>query len=37
MDYLLRDSYYCGVQYGSFDLARILDTVTLYDEDPSAH
>ena len=35
MDYLLRDSYYCGVQYGSFDLARILDTVTLYDEDPS--
>ena len=35
MDYLLRDSHYCGVQYGQFDLARILDTVTLYDEDPS--
>ncbi len=34
MDYLLRDSHYCGVQYGQFDLARILDTVTLYDEDP---
>lgn len=34
MDYLLRDSYYCGVQYGQFDLARILDTVTLYDEEP---
>ena len=34
MDYLLRDSHYCGVQYGTFDLARILDTVTLYDEDP---
>lgn len=35
MDYLLRDSLYCGVQYGRFDLDRILDTVTLYDEDPS--
>ena len=34
MDYLLRDSHYCGVQYGTFDLARILDTVILYDEDP---
>ena len=34
MDYLLRDSHYCGVQYGRFDLERILDTVTLYDEDP---
>ena len=34
MDYLLRDSHYCGVQYGTFDLARILDTATLYDEDP---
>ena len=35
MDYLLRDSLYCGVQYGRFDIDRILDTVTLYDEDPS--
>ena len=34
MDYLLRDSHYCGVQYGRFDRARILDTVTIYDEDP---
>ena len=32
MDYLLRDSHYCGVQYGSFDLGRILNTLTL-DED----
>ncbi len=24
MDYLLRDSHYCGVQYGTFDLDRIL-------------
>ncbi len=34
MDYLLRDSLYCGVRYGSYDLARILDTITLYDENP---
>ncbi len=32
MDNLLRDSLYCGVQYGSYDLDRIIDTVTLYDE-----
>ena len=29
MDYLLGDSYYCGVQYGRFDLGRILETLTL--------
>ncbi|MCE2464777.1 MAG: HD domain-containing protein [Dehalococcoidia bacterium] len=29
MDYLLRDSRYCGVQYGTFDLGRILNTLTL--------
>ncbi|HVS16805.1 MAG TPA: HD domain-containing protein [Thermoanaerobaculia bacterium] len=28
MDYLLRDSLFCGVQYGRFDLDRVLDTVT---------
>ena len=27
MDYLLRDSLYCGVRYGTFDLERLLDTV----------
>ena len=27
MDYLLRDSQLCGVQYGSFDLERLLDTM----------
>lgn len=27
MDYLLRDSLYCGVQYGSYDLERLIDTV----------
>ncbi len=35
MDYLLRYSLYCGVQYGRFDLDRVVDTITLYDEDPS--
>ncbi len=29
MDYLLRDSYYCGVQYGKYDLHRILDTMCI--------
>ena len=33
MDYLLRDSHYCGVQYGRFDLDRILNTLTLDSED----
>ena len=36
MDYLLRDSLYCGVNYGRFDLDRILNTLTLYD-DPEDH
>jgi hypothetical protein len=27
MDYLRRDSLYCGVQYGSFDLERLIDTL----------
>lgn len=35
MDYLLRDSLYCGVQYGSFDLERLIDTVVPI-EDPVA-
>ncbi len=34
MDYLLRDSLYCGVRYGLYDLDRIIDSVTLYDENP---
>ena len=34
MDYLLRDSLYCGVRYGLYDLERIIDTITLYDENP---
>ena len=27
MDYLLRDSLFCGVRYGHFDLERVLDTL----------
>ena len=27
MDYLLRDSLFCGVRYGTYDLERILDTI----------
>jgi HD superfamily phosphohydrolase len=30
MDYLLRDSYYCGVNYGKYDLNRLIDALTVY-------
>lgn len=30
MDYLLRDSYYCGVNYGRYDLNRLIDSLTVY-------
>jgi len=33
MDYLLRDSYYCGVSYGKFDLNRLLSTLNVYKKD----
>ncbi|MEW6234260.1 MAG: HD domain-containing protein [Candidatus Omnitrophota bacterium] len=29
-DYLLRDSYYCGVKYGVFDIERMIDTIKKY-------
>ena len=35
MDYLLRDSLFCGVRYGSYDLDRLLETV-LPIEDPES-
>ncbi|HXO20127.1 MAG TPA: HD domain-containing protein [Thermoanaerobaculia bacterium] len=35
MDYLLRDSLFCGVRYGSYDLDRLLDTL-LAIEDPAS-
>ncbi len=34
MDYLLRDSLFCGVRYGSYDLERLLDTLVPI-EDPA--
>ncbi len=33
MDYLLRDSLFCGVEYGKYDIGRIMDTLVLYDEE----
>lgn len=29
LDYLQRDSYFAGVQYGQYDLGRLIDTVTI--------
>ncbi|MEZ5332661.1 MAG: HD domain-containing protein [Thermoanaerobaculia bacterium] len=37
MDYLLRDSLFCGVRYGSYDLERLLDTIVpIRDPDTGA-
>ena len=37
MDYLLRDSLYCGVRYGVYDLDRLVDTLTaITDPDTGA-
>ena len=33
MDYLLRDSTYCGVNYGKFDVARLISSLTIYVQD----
>lgn len=33
MDYLLRDSHYCGVGYGNYDLSRIVRTLTLFSDE----
>ena len=33
MDYLLRDSMYCGVNYGKFDLERLISSLTIYVQD----
>lgn len=33
MDYLLRDSHYCGVTYGQYDLDRFVSTLTVYKKD----
>jgi HD superfamily phosphohydrolase len=36
MDYLLRDSYFCGVSYGKFDLDWIIDNLKICEENKSA-
>lgn len=37
MDYLLRDSYFCGVSYGKFDLDWIIDNLKICNEGGLAH
>jgi HD superfamily phosphohydrolase len=37
LDYLLRDSLYCGVRYGVYDLDRILQAVTRVEDDEGEH
>lgn len=32
MDYLLRDSLYCGVSYGKYDLERLISSLTIYQQ-----
>lgn len=36
MDYLIRDSYYCGVAYGKFDVDRLITSLTINMENESA-
>lgn len=33
MDYLLRDSLYCGVNYGKYDVERLISCLTIYVQD----
>lgn len=37
MDYLLRDSYFCGVSYGKFDLDWIIDNLKICQVDQEAY
>jgi hypothetical protein len=37
MDYLLRDSYFCGVSYGSYDLDWLLDNLEICVENKHAY
>ena len=32
-DYLLRDSYFCGVKYGVYDYSRLINTLERYQDD----
>ena len=33
MDYLLRDSHYCGVMYGKYDIDRLISCLTIFRKD----
>lgn len=35
IDYLLRDSHHCGVDYGRFDHKRLIESLELYEDDDS--
>ncbi len=37
MDYLLRDSYFCGVSYGTFDLDWLLDNLIPWTQDNTVY
>jgi HD superfamily phosphohydrolase len=36
IDYLRRDSFFCGVPYGAVDVERLLESITLAREEPGA-
>lgn len=35
-DYLLRDSYHCGVDYGRFDYRRLIECLTVWQKEPGS-
>jgi hypothetical protein len=37
MDYLLRDSYFCGVKYGQYDLEKIVDSLRVWEKGPESY
>lgn len=37
LDYLLRDSYFAGVEYGRYDLHRLIDTATVIEDAHSSY
>ena len=37
MDYLLRDSYFAGVKYGTYDLEKIIESCRIHYEEETNH
>ena len=33
MDYLLRDAYYCGVNYGTYDVKKLISSLTVFSDE----